>query len=428
MSWADVQVMDTKGNVLGEGQEGELGVKGPAVMAGYMENPEANKDAFKNGYFLTGDLGRWRLIDGVRYFFLKGRIKEIIIKGGVNISPVSIETRLKEMNENIDQVCVVGLPDARYGEEVAAVICWKNTSKPALQLEAELKYQLTSPVEILAPFEVPQYILSVEKSQIPLTPTGKVQRLVLKKDISFETFQSVNRIASNSNKTLRFLRLRVYDKPYFKEALNLFNFCWDPLLLSQDTFMEQVNNGIVVIGVDEINKVQGMVTLLRTSLSEEKLRTLNWRELTGDSGFNTNQRNGNAIVCVSICSSTYQPQHFSTGEGIPTPKVKAMEEYLASGSDLVYNFHLKSKAGLARAQLLALLPDSRPEDKMSLGYNMLMKYPVLPTDRVIVPNANASLSVQLIEAAMSFSQQLGISRVYAFSRPAGALRYFQSKQ
>jgi len=64
---------------------------------------------------------------------------------------------------------------------------------------------------------------------------------------------------------------------------------------------------------------------------------------------------------------------------------------------------------------------------MSLGYNMLMKYPVLPTQGVIVPNASASLSVQLIEAAMSFSQQLGISQVYAFSRPAGAYQYFAKK-
>jgi len=426
MSWADVQVMDKKGNVLGEGQEGELGVKGPAVMAGYMENPEANKDAFKNSYFLTGDLGYYRLIDGVRYFFLKGRIKEIIIKGGVNISPVSIEARLKEMNENIGEVCVVGLPDARYGEEVAAVICWKNTSKPVSHLEAELKYQLTLPSQILAPFEVPHYIMSVEKSQIPLTPTGKVQRTLLKTLFPANVFQQVNLIASNGE--WKFFRLRVSDKSYMKECFDLFNYCWQPLALDWETFLHAVNNGIFIIGVDFQNKVRGFIALLRTSLSATELCKLNYRELTGSLSLSTNQAQGNKIICLAIGVNSYQPQPRPLAGVMPFPTPNEMQEYLNSGLDLVYNFHKKPKAGLAGAQLVALLPNSRPEDTMSLGYNMLMKYPLISEAPTIKPNGNASLSVQLIETAMAFAQKLGIFEVYAFSRPAGAYQYFSSKK
>jgi len=426
MSWADVQVMDTKGNVLGEGQDGELVVKGSAVMQGYIENPEANKDAFKNGYFLTGDLGYWKLIDGVRYFFLKGRIKEIIIKGGVNISPVSIETRLKEMNENIGQVCVVGLPDARYGEEVAAVLCWKNTSRPVSQLEAELKYQLTSPLATLAPFEVPQYIMSVEKSQIPLTPTGKVQRTLLKTLFPLNTFQQANLIASHGE--WKFFRLRASDKSYTEECFTLFNYCWQPLALSWETFLHAVNNGVCIIGVDLQNKVQGFIALLRTSLSETELCKLNYRELTGSLSLKTNQAQGNKIVCVAIGVSSYQPQPRPLAGVIAFPTPSEMQEYLNSGLDLVYNFHKKSKGGLPGAELIALLPNSRPEDTMSLGYNMLMKYPLILEAPAIEPNGKASLSVQLIETAMAFAQKLGIFEVYAFSRPAGAYQYFSSKK
>src|SRR3989344_6166623 len=75
MGWADVQIMGEKGNILGENDEGELVVKGPAVMEGYV----GDEPAFRDGYFLTGDIGCYRLIDGRRFFFLLGRSKEIII-------------------------------------------------------------------------------------------------------------------------------------------------------------------------------------------------------------------------------------------------------------------------------------------------------------------------------------------------------------
>src|SRR3989344_1421574 len=81
MKWADLQVSDENGKFLNEGDDGEPVVKGPAVMEGYL----GREPAFLDAYFLTGDVGRFKIIEGRRYFYLTGRKKEIIIKGGVTL-------------------------------------------------------------------------------------------------------------------------------------------------------------------------------------------------------------------------------------------------------------------------------------------------------------------------------------------------------
>src|SRR3990167_8324844 len=78
MPWADLQISDESGKFLGEGEEGELVVKGPAIMEGYV----GGESAFRDCYFLTGDIGLFRVIGGQKDFYLKGRKREIIIKGG----------------------------------------------------------------------------------------------------------------------------------------------------------------------------------------------------------------------------------------------------------------------------------------------------------------------------------------------------------
>ena len=123
MPWADVQIFGDEGTPLGEGEEGELVVKGPAIMEGYV----GGGSAFKNGYFQTGDVGLFRMIEGKRFFYLKGRKKEIIIKGGVNISPIAVENALKNISADAAQVHAVAVRDERYGEEIGAVISWKKT-------------------------------------------------------------------------------------------------------------------------------------------------------------------------------------------------------------------------------------------------------------------------------------------------------------
>jgi len=425
MKWADVQIMDKKGNILKEGQEGEIVVRGSAVMKGYIENPEANEKAFKNGYFLTGDLGYYKKIAGDRYFFLKGRIKEIIIKGGVNLSPVAIEDRLQEMCPDIDQVYVVGVPDERYGEEVAAAVCWEKSGKPETELKAQLAHHLALSKEFPA-FEKPKYLFTIKEAKIPRTATGKVQRSFLKEYMLKDALEPIALIAKNSAYT--FLRLAKGEKRYMKQSFTLFNYCWQPLSIDENIFAEHVQNGVVIIGIDTDNNVAGLVSFLQTSLKEEQLTQLSYQEITGDLTLKTNQDEGDKIVCVSICSNTARPQELKEGIVPPSPKPEDMEAYLYSGSDLVYNFHQKPKAGLKGAKLTALLPQARPEDTLSLGYAMLLKYPTLSRDRAVELDSTASLAVQLIEAAMRFAQQLGISEIYAFSRPAGAYQYFLKQQ
>ena len=424
MNWAEVEIMDAEGNILKEEQEGELAVKGKAVMAGYMQNEEATDSAFKNGYFLTGDIGYYKVVDTVRHFFLKGRSKEIIIKGGVNLSPVAIESKLKEMNEDIDQVYVIGLKDERYGEEVGALVCWKQGNEE--ENELKLKYQLTNPLESLVPFEVPKYIKSIKAEELPMTSTGKVQRSVIKATILQSEFTKTSLFAKNE--THEFLRLTQEDRPLLKEALELYNRCWQPLVLDEKTFLEQAQNGVVMAALGKDRKVEGLITFLRISKGEEELKTSTYRKLTDNFTLKNNETEGDTIVCVSVCSAAYVPPSQIPQKGdTSAPTQKEMQEYLESGKDLTYNFHKKPKGGMLGAELVSLIPEGRPEDPFALGYNMLMSYPLRDAKSAIHPNANSSVAVQVIEAAMSIAQSLGVQKLYVYSRPAGAFQYF-SKQ
>src|SRR3989344_4781246 len=156
MKWAQVETADTEGHILVEKQEGELIVKGPAVMQGYV----GDEPAFRGEYFLTGDIGYWKEIEGRRFFFLLGRSKEIIIKGGVNISPVAVENALKKINSDIAQVYAVGVPDRRYGEEIGAVIVWRSGAD-VKSAPRKLKLLLLRRDEFLSAYETPKYITSI---------------------------------------------------------------------------------------------------------------------------------------------------------------------------------------------------------------------------------------------------------------------------
>ncbi len=423
MKWAEVVVVDQKGNTLPQNKEGEIAIRGPIVMKGYLNNPKANQESFMNGYFLSGDIGFWRQIGDEQYFFLKGRSKEIIIKGGVNLSPVAIENKLKQLNKHIDQVYVIGVSDRRYGEEVGAVICWKNKSGSIPKLEAEFKHQLMSAPPNIMPIEIPKYTTSMKAHELPLTSTGKVQRSVLRAATPIEKFQRTNGIAAT--KQYRFVRLTPDNKPLIPQALALYNYCWSPLVIDEKKFIEQTRSGIVIAALNPEEKIEGMLSILQTDLSEKELSSMSYRELTGNLTLNTNKKDGDKFICVSVCSSSYAPPKEIANENVSTPSVREMKRYLESGKDLVYNFHLKPKGNLPRgAQLIAILPNSRPEDKMALGYNLLLRYPKIPTRRPVVLHQDESVAVQLLEAAMILAQQLGISHIYAFSRPAGAWQYF----
>jgi oxalate---CoA ligase len=157
----EIGITDRAGTLLPGGETGEVVIRGPGVMSGYVGNPAATAEAFYGDWFRTGDLGV--LKDG--YLYLEGRIKEMILRGGENISPVEIEQVLLGHPAVRDAVCF-GVSDDKYGELVGAAVTLKS--------EAEVAELIDHCRQRLAPFKVPSSIRILD--QIPRTPTGKVQR------------------------------------------------------------------------------------------------------------------------------------------------------------------------------------------------------------------------------------------------------------
>jgi long-chain acyl-CoA synthetase len=170
----------------GEGELGELLVRGPVVADGYLNQPEATQESFTREWFRTGDIGCWKEIDGERYYFIHGRAKEIIIKGGVNISPIAVENALVESISEISAAYVVGLPSDRWGEEIAAVVVLsdeKATASPDDVLNSISARAESGDIPGLSAFEAPALIQSIDPDDLPKTSTGKVQRSRLREQL-----------------------------------------------------------------------------------------------------------------------------------------------------------------------------------------------------------------------------------------------------
>jgi len=163
----EVCVMDEAGNHLGPGETGEIVIRGPNVTRGYANNPEANKSAFTDGWFRTGDQGYF---DDDGYFYVTGRIKEIINRAGENISPREIDEVLLE-HPAVAQAVAFALPDERLGEDVAAAVILHEGQSAS---EGDLRDFAAGR---LADFKVPRRFVFLD--EIPKGPTGKLQRIGL---------------------------------------------------------------------------------------------------------------------------------------------------------------------------------------------------------------------------------------------------------
>jgi 2,3-dihydroxybenzoate-AMP ligase len=167
------KVIDADGVELPRNSEGELLVKGPGMFKGYMNNPTENKRAFtSDGFFRTGDIAR---IDNDGNIRITGRIKDVIIRGGENISPVEIETLLRA-HPDVADVAVVGMPDKDLGERACAYIEPRGGARPTLKdIVAFLKDHGASVLQL------PERIEIVE--EMPLTKVGKTDKKALQEDI-----------------------------------------------------------------------------------------------------------------------------------------------------------------------------------------------------------------------------------------------------
>lgn len=166
-SGTEVRIVDAERFPVGPGIEGEVVVRGPGVMSGYISPATANHDAFTEGWFRTGDLG---IIDADGYLLLSGRIKEIINRGGEKIAPREVDDVLLE-HSDVAEAATFGVEHPTLGEDVVAAVVPEQSGAVA---EHEL---LTHCRFRLAPHKVPSRILVID--HIPKGPTGKVRRVDL---------------------------------------------------------------------------------------------------------------------------------------------------------------------------------------------------------------------------------------------------------
>jgi acyl-CoA synthetase (AMP-forming)/AMP-acid ligase II len=160
-----IAILDEAGRHLDVGERGEVCIKGPNVMRGYDNNPEANATAFSDGWFRTGDQG---YLDTEGYLTLSGRLKEMINRGGEKISPREIDEVLLTHPAVAEAVCF-GVSHPTWGEEVAAAV---TLSAPATEAEL-IAYCRERPAD----FKRPKKIHVTDA--IPRTATGKIQRRIV---------------------------------------------------------------------------------------------------------------------------------------------------------------------------------------------------------------------------------------------------------
>ena len=169
----EVQIRDMEGNRLDQGHEGEICILGHNIMKGYLDNPEATKEAFwDDGWFRSGDIG---LFDKEGYLYIVDRVKDMIITGGENVYPREVEEVIY-MRPEVEEVAVVGFPDKEWGEKVTAFVVLRpgHTIAPD-EVKSFLKTKLS-------PFKVPKEYIVLE--EMPRSPTGKILKRELRKRFS----------------------------------------------------------------------------------------------------------------------------------------------------------------------------------------------------------------------------------------------------
>jgi long-chain acyl-CoA synthetase len=168
----EVQIRDLQGHVLKPREEGEICIRGPNVMKGYLNNPDETKAVFWDDWLRSGDIG---VFDEDGYLYIIDRIKDMVITGGENVYPREIEEILYKRPE-VGECSVIGLPDKEYGERVTACIVLKQKDQPVdpMELKSFLKAHL-------APFKVPKEFIILD--ELPKGSTGKTLKRELKRQI-----------------------------------------------------------------------------------------------------------------------------------------------------------------------------------------------------------------------------------------------------
>lgn len=155
---------------LSTGQVGRIRYRGPTVANGFFNDPEAESDAFHEGWYYPGDLG---MLDDEGYLFLRGRSRDVIIRGGVNIYPLEIESVLLN-HPAIAEVAVIGVPSTDFGEEVGAFIRL-HAPLTTEEVKAWCRREMT-------PYKVPSHVHFID--EFPYNSSGKILKSELAKRLS----------------------------------------------------------------------------------------------------------------------------------------------------------------------------------------------------------------------------------------------------
>ncbi|GLX01973.1 class I adenylate-forming enzyme family protein [Microtetraspora sp. NBRC 16547] len=168
----EVKICDPHGTELPTGEVGELCIRGPIVISGYWNRPEATAETFVDGWLHTGDLAR---VDEDGFVYIVDRAKDMVIRGGENVYCAEVEAALFE-HPGVDDAAVIGVPHDELGEEVGAVVRRRSGSAVAA---AELQDFLRGRV---AGFKVPATIWFL-KEELPRNPGGKILKTVLRRRV-----------------------------------------------------------------------------------------------------------------------------------------------------------------------------------------------------------------------------------------------------
>ena len=175
---AEIRIVDEHGVDLPRGRVGEIVVRGPMVMRGYWNQPDATAQALRDGWFHTGDGGR---IDEAGYLFIADRLKDMVISGGENVYPAEVEGALRSHGAVAD-AAVIGVPDARWGEAVHAVVVLRAEQSDTSALREALTAHCR---ERLAGYKCPRSFSFTDA--LPLSAAGKVLKAQLRASLRPES-------------------------------------------------------------------------------------------------------------------------------------------------------------------------------------------------------------------------------------------------
>jgi malonyl-CoA/methylmalonyl-CoA synthetase len=169
----EAELTDEQGNPVPPGAEGEVALRGPQVFDGYLDDPGATAAAFwPGGWFRTGDLGR---CDRAGRIQITGRLKDLVITGGMNVSPAEVEAVVEQLPE-VQEAAVAGIPSDRWGEELSVWVVASGTGP----IDAERI--ISHCRQHLAPYKCPKRVF--QTTALPRNPMGKIVRSRLVQEAS----------------------------------------------------------------------------------------------------------------------------------------------------------------------------------------------------------------------------------------------------